>query len=73
MNHWNVRVRVTTEDLDTGKIRGKMENYLIEAETIEAAQTLIREYFRGLTIDHEIRGISKSGITEYISAESLSK
>lgn len=66
MNHWTVRVRVTSEDLDTGKLRAKMETYLVNADTIEQAQALIREHFRGLTLDHEVRGIGKSNILEYI-------
>jgi hypothetical protein len=66
MSNWTVRVRVTSEDLDTGKVRAKMETYLVNAETIEQAQSLIRDHFRGTTLDHEIRGISKSGILEYI-------
>lgn len=66
MGNWTVRVRVTSEDLDTGKVRAKMEAYLVNAETIEQAQALIREHFRGMTLDHEVRGISKSGILEYI-------
>jgi hypothetical protein len=73
MSHWTIRVRITEEDMETGKLRGKTETYLVQAETIEAAQALIREFFRGLTLDHEVRSISKSGITEYITTESLSK
>ncbi len=66
MSNWTVRVRVTSEDLDTGKVRAKMEAYLVNADTIEQAQAMIREHFRGMTLDHEVRGISKSGILEYI-------
>lgn len=66
MGNWTVRVRVTSEDLDTGKLRAKMETYLVNTETIDQAQALIREHFRGMTLDHEVRGISKSGILEYI-------
>lgn len=73
MSHWTVKVRITETDMETGKLRAKTETYLVQAETIEAAQTLVREFFRGLTIDHEVRGISKSGIMEYITTESLSK
>lgn len=73
MSHWTIRVRITEEDMETGKLRGKTETYLVQAETIEAAQVMIREFFRGLTLDHEVRSISKSGITEYITTESLSK
>lgn len=73
MNHWTVRVRVTSEDLDSGKLRAKVETYLVEAETIEAAQTLVREYFKGMTLDNEIRSISGSNILEYISADTLNK
>ena len=32
MSHWTVRVRVTSEDLDTGKVRAKMETYLVNAK-----------------------------------------
>jgi hypothetical protein len=64
---------VTSEDLDTGKLRAKMETYLVSAETIEQAQALIREHFRGMTLDHEVRGISKSGILEYIDGANLAK
>jgi hypothetical protein len=71
MNHWNIKVRTTTEDPDTGKLRGKTETYLVQAETIEAAQAIIREFFNGLTTDHEVRSISKSGITEYITVDSI--
>jgi hypothetical protein len=73
MNHWSIKVRVTVEDLDTGKLRAKTDTYLVQAETIEAAQGLIRQFFNGTTMDHEIRSISKSGIAEYITVESLSK
>ena len=73
MNHWTVKVRITEEDMETGKLRGKTETYLVQAETIEASQTMVREFFRGLTLDHEVRSVSKSGITEYITTESLSK
>jgi hypothetical protein len=73
MSHWTVRVRVTSEDLDTGKVRAKMESYLVSAETIEQAQALIREHFRGMTLDHEVRGISKSGILEYIDGSNFAK
>ena len=73
MNHWTIKVRITEEDMETGKLRGKTETYLIQADTIEAAQAMIREFFRGLTLDHEVRSVSKSGITEYITTETLSK
>lgn len=73
MSHWTVRVRVTSEDLDTGKVRAKMETYLVNADTIEQAQALIREHFRGMTLDHEVRGIGKSSILEYIDGANLAK
>jgi hypothetical protein len=66
MSHWTVRVRVTSEDVDTGKLRSKMETFLVNAESIEQAQSLIRDHFRTMIVDHEIRGISKSGIVDYI-------
>ena len=73
MNHWSIKVKVTTEDMDTGKLRAKTDTYLVQAETIEAAQTLIRQYFHGTTMEHEVRSISKSGILEYVTAETLQK
>ena len=73
MSNWTVRVRVTSEDIDTGKVRAKMEAYLVNADTIEQAQAMIREHFRGMTLDHEVRGISKSGILEYIDGSNLAK
>ena len=73
MSNWTVRVRVTSEDLETGKVRARMETYLVNAETIEQAQSLIREHFRGMTLDHEVRGISKSGVLEYIDGSNLAK
>ena len=73
MSNWTVRVRVTSEDLDTGKVRAKMEAYLVNADTIEQAQAMIKEHFRGMTLDHEVRGISKSGILEYIDGSNLAK
>lgn len=73
MSHWTVRVRVTSEDLDTGKVTAKMETYLVNAETIEQAQILIRDHFRGMTMDHEVRGISKSGILEYIDGDKIAQ
>ena len=68
MGHWVVKVRVTTEDMDTGKLRSKTETYLVSAGSIEKAQECIKSHFRGTTMEHEIRGISKSGILEYIDA-----
>jgi len=73
MNHWSIKVKVTTEDLDTGKLKSKTDTYLVQAETIEAAQTIIRQFFHGTTMEHEVRSISKSGILEYVTAESLGK
>lgn len=73
MNHWTVKVRITEEDMETGKLRGKTETYLVQAETIEASQTMVREFFKGMTLDYEIRSVSKSGVTEYITTETLSK
>lgn len=73
MSHWTVKVRVSEEDTETGKIRTKMETYLVQADTIEQAQAIIREFFRGLTIDHEVRGVNKSGIVEYIDQSILDK
>lgn len=73
MNHWTVRVRITEQDPDTGKMRSKMETYLVEGETIEQAQKLVKEFFRGMTIDYEVRGIGKSGIVEYIDSSILEK
>ena len=73
MSHWTVRVRVTSEDLETGKVKAKMETYLVNADTIEQAQALVKDHFRGMTMDHEIRGIGKSGILEYIDGSTVGK
>lgn len=71
MSHWTVRVRVTSEDIETGKLRSKNESFLVNAESIEHAQKLIRDHFRGMTVDHEVRGISRSGIVDYIDGDSV--
>jgi hypothetical protein len=72
MNHWTAKVKVTEEDLDTGKVRARTYTYLVQAESIEAAQTLVKKFFEGTTMDHEVRSIGKSGITEYVTVDSIS-
>ncbi len=67
MNHWTIKVKTVVEDLDTGKLKGKTETFLICADTIEEAQSLVVDFYRDMTIDYEIRSISKSQISEYIS------
>jgi hypothetical protein len=71
MKHWTVRVRITTEDPDTGKEKGRNEAYLVAADTIDAAQVITKEYFKGLMCDYEIRGISGSNIIEYVNTETI--
>lgn len=71
MKHWTVRVRISTENPDTGKVTGRNETYLLQAETIDAAQIITKEYFKGLMSDYEIRGISGSNIIEYITTSTL--
>lgn len=71
MNNWTVKVKVSEEDMDTGKIRNRTETYLVEAETIEASQKMIKELYRGSVQDHEIRSVSKSNITEFVNEETL--
>ena len=60
MKHWTVRVRITTVDPETGKEKGKNENYLVAADSTDAASTITKEYFKGVMADYEIRGISGS-------------
>jgi len=69
MAHWTVRVKTSEEDIETGKIRNKSETFLVRAETIEESQRKVREYFRGMTIDYELRSVSKSNIMGYIDSE----
>jgi hypothetical protein len=69
MAHWTVRVKTTEEDPDTGKLRGRQEVFLVRAENIEESQQKVRGYFRGMTIDYEIRAVSKSNIVGYIDSE----
>lgn len=64
MAHWVVKVRTQFED--DGKLRTITENFLVNSETIEEAQTRVRERFRNTTFDYEISSVAKSGITEYI-------
>jgi|SanBayMetagenome_1026888.scaffolds.fasta_scaffold437398_1 hypothetical protein len=66
MAHWAVRVKTSEEDMETGKIRSKSETFLVRAETMEESQRKVREYFRGMTIDYELRAVSKSNIMGYI-------
>jgi len=66
MAHWTVRVKTSEEDMETGKIRSKSETFLVRAETIEESQRKVREYFRGMTIDYELRSVSRSNIMGYI-------
>jgi hypothetical protein len=68
MAHWTVRVKTSEEDMETGKIRSKSETFLVRAETIEESQRKVREYFRGMTIDYELRSVSKSNIMGYIDS-----
>jgi hypothetical protein len=72
MAHWTVKVRTVEEDPDTGKLRGKMEAFLVNAETIEESQSRVRDYFRGMTLDYEIRAVSKSNIIGYIDSNGRS-
>jgi hypothetical protein len=69
MAHWAVRVKTSEEDMETGKIRSKSETFLVRAETMEESQRKVREYFRGMTIDYELRSVSKSNIMGYIDNE----
>jgi hypothetical protein len=69
MAHWAVRVKTSEEDMETGKIRSKSETFLVRAETMEESQRKVREYFRGMTIDYELRAVSKSNIMGYIDSE----
>ena len=64
MAHWLVRVR-TTEEID-GKLKGRTEAYIVNVETIEESQRRVHDYFRGMTVDYEIRSTGKTGIVGYI-------
>jgi hypothetical protein len=68
MAHWTVRVRTTTEN-DQGKLIARNEVFLVRGESIEEAQKRVKEYFKDMTIDYEIRSASKSGIVGYIDSE----
>jgi hypothetical protein len=70
MAHWTVRVRTAMED-ENGKVRGKIETYLVNAETIEESQSKVRDHFKGFTFDWEIRSVAKSGIVEYIGGPEI--
>jgi hypothetical protein len=69
MAHWVVKVRTQFED--DGKLRTITENFLVNSETIEEAQTRVRERFRNTTFDYEISSVAKSGITEYIGGPAV--
>lgn len=64
MAHYLVRVR-TTEEID-GKLKSRSEAFLVNADTIEESQRMMHDYFRGTTIDYEIRNVGKTGIVGYI-------
>ena len=68
MAHWTVRVKTTVED-DSGKLKSRQETFLVRAESIEESQARVRDYFRGMTIDYEIRSVSRSNIMGYIDSE----
>jgi len=70
MAHWTIRVKTNIED-DNGKLRGIIETFLVNAETIEESQSKVRDRFRGTTFDYEIRSVTKSGITEYIGGPEI--
>ncbi len=70
MAHWTVRVKTAFED-ENGKVRAATETYLVNAETIEESQAKVRERFRGVTFDWEIRSVAKSGIVEYIGGPEI--
>lgn len=69
MSFWTVKVKVISEDIDTGRVRGKVETYLVKADSIEESQQLVHEYFKGTTLEYEVRGVSKNGITAVIAAQ----
>lgn len=73
MGHWTAKVRIIETDMETGKLKPKNETYLVECESINAAHALINEFFKDTTLEYEVRGISKSSITEYINLSSINK
>jgi len=73
MGHWTVKVRILETDAESGKLKVKNETYLVDSESINATHALIGEFFKETSIDYEIRGISKSAITEYITIDSINK
>lgn len=67
MNHWNVKIKIRIEDIETGKVRNKSETFLVHSETIEGAKELVDRQFKDTTIDYEIRAITKSPIADYLA------
>jgi hypothetical protein len=69
MSFWTVKVKVISEDIDTGKLRGKIETYLVKADSIEESQKLVHDYFKGTTLEYEVRGVGKNGFTAVIAQD----
>ena len=62
--------RVTLEfETDKGKPRKKTETYLVQAESVTDAETIIHEKFAGYKMPFEVTGCTKSRVIDVYSSD----
>lgn len=55
-------------ETDKGGVKKKTETYLVKAESVTDAETIIHEKFKDFKMDFEVKSVSQSNILDVYSA-----
>lgn len=69
--YYTVKVKMQYET-DKGATRTKTETYLVKAESVTDAETIIHEQFKSYKLDFEVKGANQSNIIDVYSANESS-
>ena len=55
-------------ETDKGHVKKKTESYLVKAESVTDAESIVHEKFKDYTMDFEVKSVSQSRIIDVYSA-----
>jgi hypothetical protein len=64
--YYTARVQMEFEN-DKGSVKKKTETYLIKAESVTHAETIVHEKFKDYTFDFEVKSVTQSRIIDVYS------
>lgn len=65
--YYTAQVQIEFET-DKGQVKKKTETYLVKAESVTDAETIVHEKFQSYPRDFEVKSISQSRIIDVYSA-----